>query len=137
MRAVVATTGVTAGIKWPNDVLVGDRKVAGILAEREGDALVVGVGVNVHQDDFPPELAAGANPVATATIRMQADGRVLLFISSGELGQGSRTVFSRHARRASAVAARIRAVGRMERVGFMRLPRWSANPVWQGWDLAP
>lgn len=39
-------------------------------------------------------LAAGANPVATATIRMQADGRVLLFISSGELGQGSRTVFS-------------------------------------------
>jgi len=39
-------------------------------------------------------LAAGANPVATATLRMQADGRVLLFISSGELGQGSRTVFS-------------------------------------------
>ncbi len=39
-------------------------------------------------------LAAGANPVATATIRMQADGRVLLFVSSGELGQGSRTVFS-------------------------------------------
>ncbi len=39
-------------------------------------------------------LAAGANPVATATIRMQADGRALLFVSSGELGQGSRTVFS-------------------------------------------
>ncbi len=39
-------------------------------------------------------LAAGANPVATATIRMQADGCVLLFVSSGELGQGSRTVFS-------------------------------------------
>ena len=44
-------------LKWPNDVLVGDRKLAGILAEqsRDGDAVVVGVGLNVAtpQDALP------------------------------------------------------------------------------------
>lgn len=34
-------------LKWPNDVLVGDAKLAGILLEREGDAVVIGVGVNL------------------------------------------------------------------------------------------
>jgi BirA family transcriptional regulator, biotin operon repressor / biotin---[acetyl-CoA-carboxylase] ligase len=34
-------------LKWPNDLLVGDRKLAGVLAERVGDAVVVGVGLNV------------------------------------------------------------------------------------------
>jgi len=56
-RAVRDVAGVDAGIKWPNDIVVADRKLAGILAEREGDALVVGVGVNVNWDAFPPELA--------------------------------------------------------------------------------
>lgn len=48
-----------ATVKWPNDVLVGERKVAGILVEtrvRDGEtAAVVGVGMNVHQRTFPPE----------------------------------------------------------------------------------
>ena len=38
---------VEAGLKWPNDVLIGDRKLAGILAEVVDDAVVVGVGLNV------------------------------------------------------------------------------------------
>lgn len=37
----------TVGVKWPNDVLVDGRKVAGILCERRGEAVVVGVGVNL------------------------------------------------------------------------------------------
>ena len=56
-RAVEQVAGVDAGLKWPNDLVVGDRKLAGILAEREGDALVVGVGCNVNWASFPPELA--------------------------------------------------------------------------------
>nr|WP_090342156.1 biotin--[acetyl-CoA-carboxylase] ligase [Mycolicibacterium malmesburyense]CRL72532.1 birA, biotin-(acetyl-CoA-carboxylase) ligase [Mycolicibacterium malmesburyense] len=45
----VADTGVTAGLKWPNDVLVGDGKLAGILAEVAAgqQAVVIGVGLNV------------------------------------------------------------------------------------------
>lgn len=61
LAAAVATAravrqaGVAATIKWPNDVLVGDRKLAGILTERVGDRVVVGVGVNALADrgDLP------------------------------------------------------------------------------------
>jgi BirA family biotin operon repressor/biotin-[acetyl-CoA-carboxylase] ligase len=49
------TAGVYATIKWPNDVLVGERKLAGILAESSGDAVVVGMGLNVHSG--PPASA--------------------------------------------------------------------------------
>jgi BirA family biotin operon repressor/biotin-[acetyl-CoA-carboxylase] ligase len=58
--AVAEVAGVTAMLKWPNDLVVGDRKLAGLLAERDGDALVVGAGCNVNWDAFPPELAGSA-----------------------------------------------------------------------------
>jgi BirA family biotin operon repressor/biotin-[acetyl-CoA-carboxylase] ligase len=54
--AVAATTGVVAELKWPNDLLVGDRKLAGILAEAAGDAIVVGIGVNLEWPVIPAEL---------------------------------------------------------------------------------
>lgn len=58
-RALRVSVGVDARLKWPNDVLVGDHKVAGILAERLADgAVVVGVGINVDQADR--ELPGGA-----------------------------------------------------------------------------
>ena len=62
--AVARVCGDGARIKWPNDVLLDDRKVAGILAEgrpQEGWA-VLGIGVNVALDvaDLPPELHATA-----------------------------------------------------------------------------
>jgi BirA family biotin operon repressor/biotin-[acetyl-CoA-carboxylase] ligase len=53
------------GLKWPNDVVVGDRKVAGILAEAgNGGALVVGMGCNVRPDALAPELREIAAAVA-------------------------------------------------------------------------
>ncbi len=54
--AVFETTGVVADLKWPNDLLVGDRKLAGILAEAAGDAIVVGIGVNLDWPEIPAEL---------------------------------------------------------------------------------
>ena len=48
-ETVEAATGVGALVKWPNDVLVGPRKVAGILLEAAGDAVIAGIGVNVCQ----------------------------------------------------------------------------------------
>jgi BirA family biotin operon repressor/biotin-[acetyl-CoA-carboxylase] ligase len=47
--------GFTPDLKWPNDLLVGPRKLAGILAEASGDAAVVGMGLNVHA--APPGAA--------------------------------------------------------------------------------
>ena len=60
---VVNSLGVPASIKWPNDVLVGGAKIAGVLTEMSTrsqslDSVVVGVGLNVNARAFPPELAA-------------------------------------------------------------------------------
>jgi BirA family biotin operon repressor/biotin-[acetyl-CoA-carboxylase] ligase len=55
--AIAATTGVEPELKWPNDLLVGSRKLAGILAEASGDAVVVGIGVNLDWPEIPAELA--------------------------------------------------------------------------------
>jgi BirA family biotin operon repressor/biotin-[acetyl-CoA-carboxylase] ligase len=61
--------GVTAALKWPNDVLVAGRKLAGILGEGVAGApplVVLGVGVNVSQGeaDWPPDLAGRARSLA-------------------------------------------------------------------------
>lgn len=62
--AVADVVGPRGAIKWPNDVLVGGRKVAGILAEARPPAgwVVLGIGVNVavRDEDLPPELAGRA-----------------------------------------------------------------------------
>jgi BirA family biotin operon repressor/biotin-[acetyl-CoA-carboxylase] ligase len=56
-EVVAAWTGLDARIKWPNDVRIAGRKIAGILVER-GDGAVIGVGLNANAslDDFPEEL---------------------------------------------------------------------------------
>lgn len=50
-------------IKWPNDVLIVRRKICGILCERCGDNVIVGIGVNVNQTAFPPEISDRATSV--------------------------------------------------------------------------
>ena len=52
--------GYDVRIKWPNDVLIGGRKVCGILCERNGDNVIVGIGLNVNQKEFPEEIASRA-----------------------------------------------------------------------------
>jgi BirA family biotin operon repressor/biotin-[acetyl-CoA-carboxylase] ligase len=58
--ALSSVAPVEATVKWPNDVLIGDRKVAGILSERVTDAVVIGMGVNTR-------LSSDELPVPTAT----------------------------------------------------------------------
>jgi BirA family biotin operon repressor/biotin-[acetyl-CoA-carboxylase] ligase len=60
VSALAEVTGLAAKLKWPNDVLAGGGKLAGILAEQSGGAIVVGIGINVLGGET--EL-----PVATAT----------------------------------------------------------------------
>jgi BirA family biotin operon repressor/biotin-[acetyl-CoA-carboxylase] ligase len=60
----LAAVGVTARLKWPNDALVNGRKVAGVLLERHGDAVVLGIGINVQPASIPPALAGEATSVA-------------------------------------------------------------------------
>lgn len=60
-RAVAQMCGVEAGIKWPNDIVVNGKKVCGILTEMSAEPdyihyVVIGAGINVKEQAFPPEL---------------------------------------------------------------------------------
>jgi BirA family biotin operon repressor/biotin-[acetyl-CoA-carboxylase] ligase len=72
--AVSAATGLAIDLRWPNDLLIGPRKVGGILVEAKTEAdrvafAVVGIGINVHQTDFDPALSTPATSLALETNR--------------------------------------------------------------------
>ncbi len=78
--ALRRAAAVDARLKWPNDVLVGGAKLAGILAEQHRDAVVVGVGINVRlcRQDLPvPTATSLLLENATVTDREQLLGAVL------------------------------------------------------------
>jgi BirA family transcriptional regulator, biotin operon repressor / biotin---[acetyl-CoA-carboxylase] ligase len=86
-EALAKVSGVDARLKWPNDVLIGDRKVAGILLESrsatttsaaaEPGPTVIGIGVNVAQSRFAPELAGVATSIALERGRQVARAELL------------------------------------------------------------
>ena len=85
--ALTEIAGLRPRLKWPNDVLVGGRKIAGILLEsRLGTAplVVLGIGVNLAQRSFPPELDGRATSVALET-GGEVDRETLLGALLGEL----------------------------------------------------
>jgi BirA family biotin operon repressor/biotin-[acetyl-CoA-carboxylase] ligase len=72
MEAIRAVTGLTPDLRWPNDVLIGARKVCGILVEAGADTdgrqfAVAGIGINVHQRAFAGELATPATSLDLET----------------------------------------------------------------------
>lgn len=78
-----------AAVKWPNDVLVDEKKIAGILVESQivgarVAAVIVGVGLNVLTRAFPPEIAATATSLALAGAR-DLDREALLAELLGEI----------------------------------------------------
>lgn len=67
-RALADTAGLQAQIKWPNDVVVGGKKICGILTEMSSEGMdikyaVVGIGINVSMMEFPEELADKATSI--------------------------------------------------------------------------
>lgn len=68
-RAVREVSGLKAGIKWPNDIVVNKKKICGILTEMTMDAsrigyVVIGVGINVNQREFPEEIRETAGSLS-------------------------------------------------------------------------
>lgn len=59
-EAIDSSAGLRVDLKWPNDLYVARRKLAGILAEASGDAVIVGYGINVTATSFPPDLRGRA-----------------------------------------------------------------------------
>ncbi len=70
--AVAQVTSLQADIRWPNDLMFGRRKFCGILTELNAEVTrvrhaVVGIGINVHQQGFPPDLAPQATSLRLET----------------------------------------------------------------------
>ncbi len=78
-EAIEEETGCETAVKWPNDVLVGGRKVAGILLEASGGSVIVGIGVNVNQtaEELPATARHPPCSLRTATARAHDRGVVL------------------------------------------------------------
>ena len=67
---IARATGLTPDLKWPNDVVIGRRKLAGVLAEGHdlgtpGQTIILGVGINVRDSSYPPDVASRATSLAS------------------------------------------------------------------------
>ena len=65
-KAITSVTGEKALIKWPNDIVINGKKVCGILTEMNAqfdyiNHIVVGIGINVHNESFPEEISQMAS----------------------------------------------------------------------------
>jgi BirA family biotin operon repressor/biotin-[acetyl-CoA-carboxylase] ligase len=81
-RALKRVTGVSPGIKWPNDLLLAGKKLGGILTEMETESeqirhVVVGLGLNVNNPAFPAELEPLATSLLLATGRRHSRVEIL------------------------------------------------------------
>ena len=90
--AVAETAGFRPDLRWPNDLLVGPRKLGGILTEMQAEAtrvrfVVIGIGVNVHTQAFPPELAEVATSLAREAPGAQLSRQGLLIALLRALAQ--------------------------------------------------
>ncbi len=70
-RAVEEIAHVTVGLKWPNDLMIGERKLGGVLMEVRGPAVIVGIGINANLalDHFPPDIRSIATSLLAALAR--------------------------------------------------------------------
>ena len=119
--ATVHECGVESGLKWPNDVLVDGRKIAGILLERvetpQGAAAVIGVGLNVtlREDELPVETATSlALEGATETDRtivirsLLRNLEALYRVWSASGGDPSAGIRDSYVRRCVTIGSRVR-----------------------------
>jgi BirA family biotin operon repressor/biotin-[acetyl-CoA-carboxylase] ligase len=58
VEAIAQSTGITCDIRWPNDLMLDNRKVAGILVQLIEGRAISGIGINVNHISFPPDIEA-------------------------------------------------------------------------------
>ena len=74
--AIARATGIECDLRWPNDVMLAGKKVAGILVRNA----IAGIGINVNHTSFPPELAAEATSLRLHTDRPISSTGILLHL---------------------------------------------------------
>lgn len=76
-EAILKVTDEAPDLRWPNDVLIGGRKVAGILVHLHGTSLIAGIGININHREFAPELRATATSLALSSGRSYSRDELL------------------------------------------------------------
>lgn len=77
-EAIARATDTACDIRWPNDLLIGDKKCAGILVQVERDAFIAGIGINVNQAAFSEQVQALATSLRLSTGRLHSRECVLV-----------------------------------------------------------
>lgn len=82
-EAIATVANLKVDLRWPNDLLIGERKTGGILVEsrtESGDVsfVVIGIGINVHQREFDPDLATPATSLDLEAGRRASRGALLV-----------------------------------------------------------
>jgi BirA family biotin operon repressor/biotin-[acetyl-CoA-carboxylase] ligase len=99
--AVHTASGLTVDLRWPNDLLIGPRKAGGILVESQSERgrlafAVIGIGINVHQQNFAPNLATPATSLDLESGRW-IDRQTLLIALLESLERETRSLLDRDA----------------------------------------
>jgi len=76
-KSIEQYAGLPCRIKWPNDVLVNGKKIAGVIAESRQNVVITGIGINCTQKNFPESLKAAS--IKTAFEQQKAGGRDGMF----------------------------------------------------------
>lgn len=112
-EAIQKATDLACDLRWPNDVLIGSKKCAGILTVLESSAIIAGIGINVNHSSFPPELSGIAASLRMAGGRAHSRERLLIELLSNVdaycdllASQGRAAVIDAFARASSYVLGR-------------------------------
>ncbi len=139
-RAVDDVADVVCDLRWPNDLLLNDKKLAGILVQAaDAGVLIAGIGVNVNQTEFPPELRAIATSLRLETGQEHSKEALLDRIVAQSLNyadllvhRGKRPILQQFEARSSYVSGKsveVESVGRivsgitagLDENGFLRI----------------
>jgi BirA family biotin operon repressor/biotin-[acetyl-CoA-carboxylase] ligase len=63
--AIAHASGGVCDLRWPNDIMIGDKKVGGILVQLSGAIAIAGIGINLNQTAFPADLEGIATSLKT------------------------------------------------------------------------
>jgi BirA family biotin operon repressor/biotin-[acetyl-CoA-carboxylase] ligase len=77
-EAITTATGIICDLRWPNDVMIGNRKAAGILTQLLESAAIAGIGVNVNHPSFPAALAEEATSLRIESGQEQSREQILI-----------------------------------------------------------
>ena len=80
----LATRDAIAGgdLRWPNDVLLNEKKCAGVLAQLEGDKIIAGIGINVSQAEFPDDLETPATSLLLEGVRVAREVLLVALVNA-------------------------------------------------------